>query len=74
MSPLIWRIFDLISVPGLADPVQFLSPAGGVCVHACLFLASPFTKRGGSLQGMLLYMYDHPLLALSSPSAKKCLC
>lgn len=33
MSPLIWRIFALISVPGLADPVQILGPAGGVCAR-----------------------------------------
>lgn len=38
MSPLIWRIFDLVSVPGLAYQVQFLcvSCKTCVCVYLCL--------------------------------------
>lgn len=39
MSPLIWRIFDLVSVPGLAYQVQFLSMSCQRCVlslYSCL--------------------------------------
>lgn len=38
MSPLIWRIFDLVSVSGLAYQVQFLSVSCKGCVCT---LASP---------------------------------
>lgn len=72
MSPLIWRIFVLISVPGLADLVQFLSKSckSCVCMLVCPLPLVSQSAVDGLLQGRLLCMYGRPLLSLSSPSAK----